>query len=184
MADHDEFREVIELDDEHPHSYDRTDPAGKFIFAVGAGIVAFVIASGIAITFYFDRVQEEQIYTRVLAPENNALKDLRTKEDQELHSFGYIDRPTGKVRLTIDRAMQLIAQDAKNGQPKYPTAPYRMRTKEELAAAAAGAAAAPAEGSAPAGQQPANGQQPAPTAPNSQPGASTAPAAQPPAAQK
>jgi hypothetical protein len=37
------------------------------------------------------------------------LNDLRRAEDTVLHSYGWIDRQTGTVRIPIDRAMDLLA---------------------------------------------------------------------------
>jgi hypothetical protein len=101
----------------------------------------------------------------VLAPENHQLQNLRNMEDRELHSFGYTDKATGKVRLTIDRAMDLVANEAKSGQVKWPTSPYDIKTAADLAASPpvsqAGAAAAVGAqqqgvGSNPNVQQPSN----------------------------
>jgi hypothetical protein len=38
------------------------------------------------------------------------LKALRAAEDAELHSYGWIDRKNGTVRIPIERAMQLILE--------------------------------------------------------------------------
>jgi hypothetical protein len=38
------------------------------------------------------------------------LKKNRAAEEQELNSYGWIDRSAGVVRIPIDRAMELIAQ--------------------------------------------------------------------------
>jgi hypothetical protein len=42
------------------------------------------------------------------------LRELRTREDAELNSYGWIDRTSGVVRIPIDRAIEIIA---KNGVP-------------------------------------------------------------------
>ncbi|MDB6111506.1 MAG: hypothetical protein JWR69_3256 [Pedosphaera sp.] len=38
------------------------------------------------------------------------LAELRTREDAELNSYGWIDRTSGVVRIPIDRAIDIIAQ--------------------------------------------------------------------------
>ena len=50
----------------------------------------------------------------MLAPESQALRDLRAREDEELHSYRYLDRDKETVRLPIERAMELMASEAAN----------------------------------------------------------------------
>ena len=49
-----------------------------------------------------------------------ALDALRREEDALLHSYGWIDRAQGRVRIPIDRAMDLIEQ---RGLPVRPAVP-------------------------------------------------------------
>jgi hypothetical protein len=145
MADHGHYRE--EFPDEHPHSYDHNDPKGSLLFILFGVSVALILFIAIGVQFYYERYRENQVYESVLAPPNNQLTDLRAKEDQELYSYGYVDKTTGKVRMPIDRAMELVVQEARENRVKWPTAPYPVKTAAELAAAApavsqAGAAAA------------------------------------------
>src|ERR1051325_7066476 len=100
---HDEHREEFELD--HPHGYDVTEPKASFIAIFGVVTVITLLATVFGIQFYFDAAKEQQVYQQVLAPEGQQLQDLRTKEDTQLSSYGYIDRQKGMVRLPIERAM-------------------------------------------------------------------------------
>jgi hypothetical protein len=133
MAHHGQFRE--EFAGEHPHSYDHTEPKGSLLFILAGVTVVVLLLTAIAIQFYYDRLREAEIQERVLTPENHQLRDLRTAEDQELHSYGSVDKNTGKVRITIERSMQIVAQEAKENRVKWPTTPYPLRTAAELAAA-------------------------------------------------
>jgi len=134
MSNHGQFRE--EFAGEHPHSYDHTEPKGSLLFILAGVTVIVLLLTAVAIQFYYERVRESEIQDRVLAPENHQLRDLRATEDRELHSTGSVDKNTGKVRITIERSMQLVAQEAKENRVKWPTTPYPMRTAAELAAAA------------------------------------------------
>jgi len=134
MADHGQYRE--EFPDEHPYSYDHQEPKGSLLFLLFGMSVALVLFIAIGVQFYYDRYREQQVYESVLAPESNQLRDLRAKEDQELHSYGYADKPAGKVRLPIERAMELVAQEARENRVKWPTAAYAVKTAAELAAGA------------------------------------------------
>jgi hypothetical protein len=157
MADHGEFRE--EFPDEHPHSYDHTEPKGSLLLILIGLTVILLALTGIGIQYYYETLRESEIYERVLRPQNHQLRDLRSKEDQELHSYGYVDKATGKVRIPIERAMQVVAQEAKENRVKWPTTPYAVKTAAELAASPAvsqpGAAAAIDAGNQGTGSNPA-----------------------------
>ena len=70
----------------------------------------------------------------MLSQENWALRDLHKKEQWELTHYGYVDKSKGTVRIPIEQAMKLVAQDAAANAPKYPTTAYPVKTPEELAA--------------------------------------------------
>jgi hypothetical protein len=133
MVEHSEYREEFPAEG-HPYTYDHTEPKYSLLFILGGVTVVLLILVTIGITYYYDNLSERQIATRVLAVDNEQLKNLRTTEDQELHSYG-IDKATGKVRITIDRAMELVAQDAAQNAPKYPTNSYPVKTDQQVAAA-------------------------------------------------
>jgi len=38
------------------------------------------------------------------------LKTQRAYEENLLHSYGWVDRPTGRARMPIDRAMEIVAE--------------------------------------------------------------------------
>lgn len=40
-----------------------------------------------------------------------SLHELRAREDAQLHGYAWIDRPAGRVRIPIERAMALLATD-------------------------------------------------------------------------
>lgn len=110
--------------------YDRHDPNVRFLALFGFAtlvLLALVIAG---IQYYHDRVKEQQIFVKVLAPESSALQALRAREDQELHSYQYLNREKGIVRLPIERAMELLAREYAAGKVFYPTKPYPIKKPE------------------------------------------------------
>lgn len=78
----------------------------------------------------------------VMTDEPGALRQLRTKERDVLHHYGWVDKNQGVVRIPIDRAIELLAS-----QPQ--------RIGLDGSAAAAPAPAAAPEGAAPAAAPPA-----------------------------
>jgi hypothetical protein len=49
--------------------------------------------------------------------EHTKIDDLRSKEEQTLYSYGWVDEKAGTVRIPIDRAMELLVQ---RGLPVHP----------------------------------------------------------------
>ncbi len=47
---------------------------------------------------------------RLETNERMEINDFRLKEEQTLHSYGWVDKDAGTMHIPIDRAMQLIAQ--------------------------------------------------------------------------
>ena len=48
------------------------------------------------------------------------LEKARAQEDEILHSYGWVDRNTGVVRMPVERAMQMVAE---RGVPVWPPVP-------------------------------------------------------------
>jgi hypothetical protein len=62
-------------------------------------------------------------------------RQLRTAEEQVLHSYGWVNQPSGVVRIPIERAMQLIAE---RGLPAAPASEERMPTSSTVKHGVAG----------------------------------------------
>ena len=149
MEQHSEYREEIVPHGDHPLSYDHAEPRYKSVAAIMGVTVILLIVVGIGIQAYYELVYTHEEYNRVISQENWALRDLRNKEQWELTHYGYIDKAKGTVRIPIDRAMRLVADDAANNKLPYPTNSYPVKTPEQLTASSpvvsqAGAAAADA----------------------------------------
>jgi hypothetical protein len=130
-SEHGEYRE--EFHGEHPHSYDHTEPKYSLLWIIGGVIVVLLIFIGIGIQFYYERAEATAVYHRVLSQDNWQLQDLRRKESQELSSYGFVDPKAGTVRIPVDQAMRMVVQEAAENRPKYPTAPYPVKTDAQLA---------------------------------------------------
>ena len=132
-SDHGEFREEFHGDD-HPYSYDHTEPQYSLLWIIGGVIVILLVFVGIGIQFYYENTESATLYDRVLSQDSWQLRDLRNKEQWELTHYGYIDQTKGQVRIPVDQAMKLVIQES--ASPKYPTSAYAVKTPEQLAAAA------------------------------------------------
>lgn len=86
------------------------------LLIIGSGIVGmilFVIAV-MWLRSYFFVVRNEVEEKQVLTVSNPKLEELRTREQEELTTYGWVDKEKGTVRIPIERAMELVARDAAN----------------------------------------------------------------------
>lgn len=140
--------------------FDRDEPNGPMVIAFTAAIVVTVVVVVLAVDYLYQASYEQNVYQSVLAPESQELKEIRTREAEQLNHYRYADADKKTVRLPIDRAMELFAAEAGAGKLFYPAKSAPVKTAEQLAAAAGaapggaatgdGAAAPPAGGQAPA----------------------------------
>jgi hypothetical protein len=108
---------------------------GVVIFAAALLVVGLLIHAGIAVLFgaykretdRADRPPHPLARTSAAPPApalevapRAALEALRREEDALLHSYGWVDRARGRVRIPIARAMDLIEQ---RGLPVRPAPP-------------------------------------------------------------
>jgi len=110
--------------------FDHTEPKTAWIAAFGAFIVLALILTILGIQYYFDRYSERQIYTQVLEPVADDLTNLRDREDIDLHQDKYVDRKAGKVRISIERAMDLLVKEYSEGRLPYSTASQAVKPIE------------------------------------------------------
>lgn len=107
--------------------YEKSEPRMGLVAAVFGAVVVALILVVLAVQAIYDRVLEQQIYVKVLAPVSEDLKDLRAREDEQLHSYRYIDRASGAVRIPIERAMELLEKESAEGRLPYPTRPAPIK---------------------------------------------------------
>ncbi|HEV7550940.1 MAG TPA: hypothetical protein VGP65_04625 [Candidatus Angelobacter sp.] len=60
---------------------------------------------------------------RLETDERTEIRDFRLKEEQQLHSYGWMDQSAGAVHIPIDQAMQLIVERGLPTTPKTGTVP-------------------------------------------------------------
>lgn len=84
---------------------------GKIVLYGILGIIFLVIAI-IVVWDYFIAVKEEVVREVVLRPESAELRDLRAREIEELNSYRLLDAESGRYRIPIGRAMELLAEEA------------------------------------------------------------------------
>jgi hypothetical protein len=122
---------VASKSDPHPPGPDRPDSevdiAAIFIFGVGLLFSAIVIQGMIWLLFqsFAGREATRDVPSYPLAAGQDSrlppeprlqtdprgdLRDLRTREDTLLSTYGWVDKAAGVVRIPIDEAMRITAQ--------------------------------------------------------------------------
>ncbi len=128
--------------------YDHSEPKSGAIALFAIGSLILLVITIFALQQYFDKIWQDAVYEKVLAPPSEELKQLHYREDWQLTHYQYVDPKTGVVRIPLDRATELFMKEAAAGKLFYPakaTAPK----KEEPVAAEAPAGQAPAPAAAP-----------------------------------
>jgi len=117
--------------------HEERDVAYRPVLTGLVGLVALLVGSAILMKVFFGHLvgQQEgppenplaQRFGRQVPPEprlqSNPLDDLarlHAEEDAVLHSYGWVDRPAGVVRIPVERAMELLAQSGlpRGGLPR------------------------------------------------------------------
>ena len=77
-----------------------------WVLLFSIAIIVTIVATMLFVTAYYDQAHDKLVYERQQVPINEDLRNLRAKEDYELHSYGYADKAAGVVRVPIERAME------------------------------------------------------------------------------
>jgi hypothetical protein len=83
-------------------------------------IAIFVVGVYWFYTVTYEQVEHDQ-FTGVASKE---LIAIREREDEQLHKYGYINKEKGIVRLPVERAMQLVEEEARTGRVGWNTRTY------------------------------------------------------------
>ncbi len=104
----------IESNENHDSraGYEKRDINAVKVLILGA-IGAVVIIILLVIMYqYFASSSRKMVEDVVLKPQSVAIRELRARETEELNSYKLLDAEKGIYRIPIDRAMQLIADEA------------------------------------------------------------------------
>ena len=104
-------------DNESP-GYEKSDTRPAVVVIITLLSIVILIAIGIVLNEYFLLTKERIVYESVLKPESAALRELRAREDEFLNSYKVLDKDKGIYQIPIDRAMQLVADEAFRARQK------------------------------------------------------------------
>lgn len=126
--------------------HELTDLRPGYIALFGIGL-AVTLAIVLALTFllmHYKTAQHEKRETplprlgrereatpqpRLQIDAHKELREMRAGEDTVLHSYGWVDREAGIVRIPVDRAMEVLASKGLPARPQAEKEGERRRDK-------------------------------------------------------
>lgn len=102
--------------------YDRQDPQSLLITILGVIGAILLYAVIVGLEFYYNRVSENIINTKVYTTTPTQLRDLRAREDESLTRYRYVDEAKGIVQIPIDRAIEVLLKEGDKPMPAVPVA--------------------------------------------------------------
>ena len=81
------------------------------VFTVGTVFVIFLFVLILLLQAWFYRAQRQEYQAKVVVPRNEALDASLAAQQQDLHSYRWVDREGGVVGIPIERAMELVIAD-------------------------------------------------------------------------
>ncbi len=81
------------------------------IFTIGALFVILLFVSILLLQAYFYRAARQEYNTKVVVPRNEALVASLAGQQQQLHSYRWIDQENGVVGIPVQRAVELVIQE-------------------------------------------------------------------------
>ncbi len=114
-------------------AHEPTDASPPAVIATAAGLVLALGVTVVLVSWLYAALTGQGVRLRppeaglqdpVTARETaapaleQALRALRRAEDQRLHTYGWVDREAGVVRIPIERAMGLIAERGLPARPE------------------------------------------------------------------
>lgn len=128
-------RDIIEHGVRAKHSadegFDASEPQSRAIwgFAI-ASVICLVVVIG-ALQQYFEKVWNDAVYEKVLAPPSEQLIDVRGRDDWDLTHYMYLDKKSGQVRIPVEEAQKKFFEEQAAGKSLSPGKPLAPK-KEDL----------------------------------------------------
>ena len=124
-------------------AHQEEDPKNGLILVIGLGSLVTLVAVMFGLASYYDMLRDKEQQSKILGVDNPALLALRADEDKKLTQYAAIGADKKRIRIPIERAMQLMAQKGRDAIPSIQPDPANA-----VIAPAGGAAPAPSASAA------------------------------------
>jgi hypothetical protein len=99
--------------------YENQEPKNNLIAFLLIISCIFIVATLAFLSWMFTATVENEQTRKQQSNSNYVdLQNLRKNEDAKLSEYQYVDREKGLVRIPVERAMQLMVEEAKGAAPK------------------------------------------------------------------
>ena len=106
------MHDASEHKNESSSGYEKKDVNIRNLVILTGILVVVIVVISVFLVDYFAGVKEEFVYEAQLKPQSVELRELRAREAEELGSYAIIDSTVGTYRIPIDRAIELMADEA------------------------------------------------------------------------
>lgn len=119
MADVEKTSQAIP---EAPHGdefdFEHQEPKTNLIALLLVSSCVILVVIVVLLQGFYDFTRALKVSRTESAPFEQIQK-LRADEEQKLTGYRYVNKESGVVQIPVERAMQLMVEEAKAGQPKY-----------------------------------------------------------------
>ena len=116
--------------------FDRRDPKSGLIALISVTTVIILTAFCGGIYWLYVVYNQQVEFNQFTGVASKELIAIHEREDEQLHKYSYIDKGRGIVRLPVERAMEVVELEAKQGKFNWNTKTYPVQP--ELPGGAAG----------------------------------------------
>src|SRR5258708_18901325 len=112
--------------------FDRSDPHVGVIFVYTAVSLVVLVILIVAMQGYFEDIYQKAVFEKILSAPSEQLRELRNRDAWNLshYMYGDLNKNSGRVRIPLDKAMQLNLEDAQAGKSFYPGKPSPVKPVE------------------------------------------------------
>ena len=109
------------MSDAHQHhssfEVEEEQPSALRLAAWGIGLLIVLFVTVQALVAIFHQTSAQKIYEEQLAPVSPLLTELRKTEEMQITGYGWLDKTQNRVKIPIERAMELVVKESAEARP-------------------------------------------------------------------
>jgi hypothetical protein len=107
------------MPDEHAHTtveVDESDPKSTPTLLVGAVGMILLMVIVLLVEVLYHRTTQAEVYRKVISEQPLELRQLQAEQLEQLNGYRWVSEPEGVAAIPIDRAVELIVEEAQAGR--------------------------------------------------------------------
>jgi len=107
------------MPDEHAHpavEADESDPQSTPTLLVGAVGMILLMVIVLLVEVLYHRTTQAEVYRKVISEQPLELRQVQAEQLEQLNGYRWVSEPEGVTAIPIDRAIDLIVEEAQGGQ--------------------------------------------------------------------